>query len=94
LGKSTATDEYPTEQQGISNFQVNGNVNVNVSGGKSFGALDNATGDSIYVNVSGKDIKPFAVSVCRCRLPLTWKLEIPCCSVGYSPYSPFPANPS
>jgi hypothetical protein len=23
--RSTATDEYPTEQQGISNFQVNGN---------------------------------------------------------------------
>jgi hypothetical protein len=66
-GKSTATDEYPTEQQGISNFQVNGNVNgkTNVSGPTPSDALDNAAGDSVYVNVSGKDIKPFAV--CRFR---------------------------
>jgi hypothetical protein len=57
VGKPTATDEYPTEQQGISNFQVN--VNSNVSGGKSFGTLDIVAGDIAYVNVSGKNIKPF-----------------------------------
>jgi hypothetical protein len=34
-----------------------------VSGGKSFGALGNAAGDSVYVNVSGKDIKPFSFAV-------------------------------
>jgi hypothetical protein len=64
-GKSTSTDEYPTEQQGISNFQVNVNVNgkANVSGPTPSDALDNAAGDSVYVNVSGKDIKPFPFAV-------------------------------
>ena len=57
--------EYPTEQQGISNLQVNDNVNDNVSGRMPFGALDNAASDSVYVNGSGNDVQslPFAVAV-------------------------------
>jgi hypothetical protein len=40
--------EYPTEQQGISNIQVNGNVNgnANMNGPMPFGAFDNADRNS------------------------------------------------
>jgi hypothetical protein len=58
-GTNGVSGEYPTEQQGMSNFQVKSNVNDNVSGGW------------------------FASAVRLSPLTLTWKLDIPCCSVGY-----------
>jgi hypothetical protein len=82
-GKLTATDQYPTEQRGVSNIQVNGNANM--SGPMPFGALDTASALTSAVTTFSR---------CRLPLPLTWILDIPCCSVGYSPYMPLPTNPS
>jgi hypothetical protein len=73
-----AYGEYPTEQQGMSNIQVNGNINGDVSDPMPFDALDDTVGDSVGVNFSSNEVQSLSSAVA-----VTWILDIPCCSVGY-----------